>query len=185
MEFTSPFLGLIPMQDGDRRGLSDARVNDSFVYEHDFGDGWEHLVLVEKILRAEEGVGNLPVCLAGGRACPPEDCGGGPGYESFLQVIGDPAHEEHGAMPAWVGGQFDPEAFDLGKVKRQLRRLKRITASGAEPGPAVETRGARILFAEKAHLKRVSTVGVRTPREQVRVSILYAIPSKPGLSRTP
>ena len=102
------------------------RVNDSFVYEYDFGDGWEHLVLVEKILTREEGAGDLPVCLAGVRACPPEDCGGVPGYESFLQAIGDPTHEEHGAMLAWVGGKFDPEAFDLRKVNRHLRRLKRV-----------------------------------------------------------
>ena len=102
------------------------RVNDSFVCEYDFGDGWEHLVLVEKILTREEGAGDLPVCLAGVRACPPEDCGGVPGYESFLQAIGDPTHEEHGAMLAWVGGKFDPEAFDLRKVNRHLRRLKRV-----------------------------------------------------------
>ena len=102
------------------------RVNDSFVYEYDFGDGWEHVVLVEKILTREEGAGDFPVCLAGVRACPPEDCGGVPGYESFLQAIGDPTHEEHGAMLAWVGGKFDPEAFDLRKVNRHLRRLKRV-----------------------------------------------------------
>ncbi len=123
-----PEFGEGDVQDERSVQLSDvaARVNDSFVYEYDFGDGWEHLVLVEKILRPEEGVGHLPVCLAGARACPPEDCGGIPGYESFLQAIGDPTHEEHGAMLEWVGGKFDPEAFDLGKVNRQLRRLKRI-----------------------------------------------------------
>lgn len=101
------------------------KVNDVFLYEYDFGDSWEHLVVIEKILTPEESSADLPVCLAGARACPPEDCGGVPGYERFLQAIGDATHEEHGEMLAWVGGRFDPEAFDLGKVNRQLRRLKR------------------------------------------------------------
>ncbi len=89
-------------------------------------DRWEHLVVVEKILMPEESPADLPVCLAGARACPPEDCGGVPGYEGFLEAVRDPTHEEHQAMLAWVGGKFDPEAFDLGKVSRQLRRLKRV-----------------------------------------------------------
>jgi len=101
-------------------------VNDSFLYEYDFGDSWEHLVVVEKILTPAESPADLPVCVAGARACPPEDCGGVPGYEGFLEAIRAPAHEEHQAMLAWVGGKFDPEAFDLGKVNRQLRRLKRV-----------------------------------------------------------
>ncbi len=99
-------------------------VNDSFLYEYDFGDSWEHLVVVEKILTRPEGAGDLPVCLAGARACPPEDCGGVPGYESFLQAIGDPTHEEHQAMLTWVGGSFDPEAFDLKSVNRLLQRMR-------------------------------------------------------------
>ena len=101
-------------------------VNDSFLYQYDFGDSWEHRVVVEKILTPEESPPDLPVCLAGARACPPEDCGGVPGYEGFLEAIRDPTHEEHQAMLAWVGGKFDAEAFDLGKVNRRLRRLKRV-----------------------------------------------------------
>ena len=100
------------------------RVNDSFVYEYDFGDGWEHLVVVEKILGPTETVANLPVCLAGARACPPEDCGGVPGYESFLEAIRDPEHQEHDAMLEWVGGSFNPQAFDLEKVNRLLHGMR-------------------------------------------------------------
>lgn len=65
-------------------------VNDSFLYEYDFGDSWEHLVVVEKVLTPEESPAHLPVCLAGARACPPEDCGGVPGYESFLEALRRP-----------------------------------------------------------------------------------------------
>lgn len=80
--------------------------------------------VVEKILAPEESPADLPVCLAGARACPPEDCGGMPGYESFLEALRDPAHEEHDAMLAWVGGSFDPEAFDLKSVNRLLQRMR-------------------------------------------------------------
>src|SRR6266404_1175555 len=97
-------------------------TNDSFVYEYDLGDHWEHRVVVEKILMLEESPADIPVCLAGARACPPEDCGGVPGYETFLEALRDPTHEEHQAMVTWVGGSFDPEAFDRNKVNKRLRR---------------------------------------------------------------
>ena len=51
------------------------RVGDKFTYEYDFGDGWEHTILLEKILPPEKGV-RYPICIKGKRACPPEDCGG-------------------------------------------------------------------------------------------------------------
>jgi hypothetical protein len=65
-----------------------------FVYEYDFGDSWEHLIEVEKILPADPAQ-QLPLCLKGRRACPPEDVGGGWGYEGFLEAINDPEHPEH------------------------------------------------------------------------------------------
>ncbi len=79
-------------------------------------------VVVEKILTLEESPADIPVCLAGARACPPEDCGGVPGYESFLEACRDPTREEHQAMLTWVGASFDPEAFDPNKVNKRLRR---------------------------------------------------------------
>ncbi len=65
-----------------------------FHYEYDFGDGWGHTLLVEKILPAEKGT-SYPVCIKGKRACPPEDVGGVWGYEEFLEAIADPKHKEH------------------------------------------------------------------------------------------
>lgn len=82
-----------------------------FVYEYDFGDCWEHEVLLEKCLEAEAG-GTYPICLKGKRACPPEDCGGVWGYDDFLAAIGDPQHADHKDMREWVGGRFDAEDFD-------------------------------------------------------------------------
>ena len=94
----------------------------AFLYEYDFGDSWQHRIEVEKVLPLEPGV-RYPRCLAGKRACPPEDIGGIWGYEEFLQAIRDPKHPEHAAMLEWVGGFFDPEAFDLRAVNDRLARL--------------------------------------------------------------
>jgi hypothetical protein len=94
-----------------------------FRYEYDFGDGWLHKVLVEKILPPEPGQ-HYPVCIKGRRACPPEDVGGMWGYYGFLEAIADPNHEEHEEYLEWVGGEFDPEAFDLEEVNEALRALR-------------------------------------------------------------
>jgi hypothetical protein len=93
-----------------------------FSYEYDFGDGWQHRIEVEKVLPPELGV-RYPRCLAGKRACPPEDVGGIYGYAEFLEAIADPEHEEHEAMLEWVGGAFDPEAFELQAVNERLAHL--------------------------------------------------------------
>lgn len=94
-----------------------------FVYEYDFGDSWQHDIVVEKILPREEGV-RYPICIAGKRAGPPEDCGGIWGYADLLEIIQDPEHEEYEDMMEWLGGELDPEAFDLEEVNRKLRRIR-------------------------------------------------------------
>jgi hypothetical protein len=93
-----------------------------FRYEYDFGDGWLHQVLVEKALSPEPGQ-SYPLCIKGRRACPPEDVGGTWGYVNFLEAIQDPDHEEHDEYLDWVGGDFDPEAFDLDEVNEVLSDL--------------------------------------------------------------
>jgi hypothetical protein len=98
-----------------------ARVK-RFTYVYDFGDNWVHDVVVEKIIAGNSG-SERPLCLAGKRHRPPEDCGGVPGYREFLRAIRDPQHEEHEAMLEWVGGSFDPEAFDLAAIDRGLAAL--------------------------------------------------------------
>jgi hypothetical protein len=94
-----------------------------FVYEYDFGDSWEHTIVVEKILPFEPGK-VYPVCIAGKRACPPEDVGGVWGYEEFLQAINDPENEEHDSYLEWVGDDFDPEECDLDSINAGLKRIK-------------------------------------------------------------
>jgi hypothetical protein len=93
-----------------------------FLYEYDFGDSWEHQILVEQVFPPEQGV-TYPRCIAGERACPPEDCGGVWGYDEFLRAIRNRRHPEHRAMLEWVGGAFDPEAFDLRAVNDKLAHL--------------------------------------------------------------
>jgi hypothetical protein len=99
------------------------REGDKFAYEYDFGDDWWHDILVEKILPPEPGV-HYPICVKGKRACPPEDCGGVWGYDSLLEAIQDAEHPEHDFLLEWVGGAFDPEAFDLDAINHELRRLR-------------------------------------------------------------
>jgi len=94
-----------------------------FHYEYDFGDDWQHTILVEKILPAEDGQ-KYPICLTGKRACPPEDCGGPWSYPEFLEAIKNPEHPEHEDMLEWVGGVFKPEAFDLDAVNAEIRRIR-------------------------------------------------------------
>jgi transcriptional regulator with XRE-family HTH domain len=85
-------------------------------YEYDFGDGWEHEVVLDEI-SARDPDTRYPLCRDGARACPPEDCGGAGGYKDFLAAIGDPSHDEHARMLEWVGGRFDPAAFDPRAVR--------------------------------------------------------------------
>ena len=96
------------------------KENDTLVYLYDFGDSWEHMVVLEKILPFETKA-ELPRCIEGARACPPDDVGGIPGYEMFLEAVGDPAHPEYEAMLEWVGGGFDAEHFDLAETNDLLR----------------------------------------------------------------
>lgn len=94
-----------------------------FLYEYDFGDSWEHEILVEKVL-LPDAQARCPECLAGERACPPDDCGGWAGYANLLDAIKDPKHPDHEDLVEWLGRPFDPEAFDLDAINRQLRRLR-------------------------------------------------------------
>jgi DNA invertase Pin-like site-specific DNA recombinase len=98
-----------------------------FFYTYDFGDSWEHEVLVEKVLTAKADT-DYPTCLKAKRACPPEDCGGSWGYQEFLEAIKDTDHPEHESMLEWVGGSFDPEAAELDTINALLKTIPHDTA---------------------------------------------------------
>src|SRR5271155_865849 len=82
--------------------LQALREERRFTYDYDFGDGWEHEVVIEELTWSYFGL-KFAVCIDGQNACPPEDVGGTGGYEEFLEAIADPNHEEHERYLEWVG----------------------------------------------------------------------------------
>lgn len=110
----------LPRSENERKAvLGDVlrKPGDRLVYEYDFGDGWEHEVALEQVLDIDSG-GKYPYVVGGKRACPPEDCGGASGYARLLGVLAKPGHREHADLVEWVGGSFDPVAFDAGEINR-------------------------------------------------------------------
>ena len=96
------------------------RVESSLRWDYDFGDGWEHDVVVEAIEPLNPKT-KYPVVLDGAGACPPEDVGGPGGYEDLLRVLSDSTDEEHEHMREWTPKGFDPSAFDVVAANRRLR----------------------------------------------------------------
>lgn len=95
-------------------------IGNSLTYTYDLGDSWEHSVVLEK--RFPGGAdAERPVCLDGQQACPPEDCGGVPGYYDLLEVLQNPDDERYEEMREWVGEDFEAQAFSVDAVNRQLR----------------------------------------------------------------
>lgn len=95
-------------------------VGTTFTYTYDFGDNWQHDVLLEAIVMPVPDV-TYPLCIAGERTCPPEDVGGIGGYRKYLHAMADPSHQEHQDMMMWRG-PFDSEAFSVEKVNQELQR---------------------------------------------------------------
>lgn len=98
------------------------KEKDAMTYHYDFGDSWMHKIVLEKVL-ATTADQDVPRCIAGARACPPEDCGGVWGYARLLEAISDRSDPEHEEMLEWVG-DFDPEDLDLSEVNRVLANMK-------------------------------------------------------------
>jgi hypothetical protein len=94
-------------------------------YTYDFGDDWEHDIVLEK--RHPPDPAARLSCLAGQGACPPEDCGGEWGYASLKEALADPDHEEHEDLLDWLGldcaAEFDPVRFRLDDVNARLSQL--------------------------------------------------------------
>lgn len=120
-----------PQDEGRTRLDAMAGEGSSFRYTYDFGDGWEHEIVVEKVLPADTSSA-VPACIDGRRACPPEDCGGTWGYRELLEILANPAHPEHDERREWIGRPFDPEAFDPSEFDDNLRN-GRLAAFDDEP----------------------------------------------------
>jgi hypothetical protein len=111
-----------------------AREGSRLRYAYDFGDGWEHDVVVEKVLSLQPGT-RYPCCIGGRRACPPEDVGGPWGYQDFLAAVADTEHDEHEQWIEWVGGGFDSDAFDIAAADKALDVLAFAEAPVRRAGP--------------------------------------------------
>ncbi|GAB4402921.1 MAG: hypothetical protein OHK0039_01400 [Bacteroidia bacterium] len=96
-------------------------VQQQIQYVYDMGDNWEHIVLLEEM---QPGMLESPRCLAGEGACPPEDCGGIPGYYELVEAVNTPTHPQHRSQRKWLGlragDRWDVHAFDLAAAQRAL-----------------------------------------------------------------
>ncbi len=109
-----------------------------FFYHYDFGDGWEHrLVLEENRYPVSTSEPEL-ICMDGERACPPEDVGGVPGYFEFCKALQDPTHEDHESYMDWSGGNFDSEQFDSDSVNWELMKYLRWSRNRYQNWEGVE-----------------------------------------------
>jgi hypothetical protein len=123
-------LGLI---DAKRARLSAVipNVGATVTYVYDYGDDWEHELLLEAILMSDSDA-MYPCCIAGERRCPPEDVGGIGGYTDYLEATADPNHEEHEQVMMWRG-PFDPEEFSVEKINQELAKKFRSKPRAATP----------------------------------------------------
>jgi hypothetical protein len=100
------------------------RPGAKLIYTYDFGDNWEHAIVLEKLLPLLPDM-TSPICIDGSLACPPDDCGGIPGFYELLDALAHPNHEQHQEMREWIGEDFDPQAFSVEEVNRKLAPKRR------------------------------------------------------------
>lgn len=100
------------------------KVGTAISYDYDFGDSWEHNLRLDRVVDESEIMFGVPRCIAGENACPPEDCGGFPGFDNLKMIISDPDHEEYQDMILWLDTyypNYDPSEFSLGEVNKILK----------------------------------------------------------------
>lgn len=100
-----------------------------FHYTYDFGDDWQHEIEIEQTLPAQPGM-ETPRFVDGQRRCPPEDCGGVPGFKEFLEAMADPNHPEHQAVWNWYGDDYDPDDIEKYIIDIQLDRIAAARRGG-------------------------------------------------------
>lgn len=139
----------------DRMSFSDEKLEDAqelcidglleseqtCVYEYDFGDGWMHKIVLEKVLEPAPDA-QYPICMKGKRRCPPEDVGGAWGYADFLEKISDPENPEREELLEWATGNpegaFDSEYFSVDETNEALAELKKSAQGRQRTEPTME-----------------------------------------------
>ena len=98
-------------------------------YTYDFGESWQHRIVIEDIGAASLGV-DYPQYLGGERTAPPEDVGGPPGFMAFVEALANRRHPEHKDMVRWIGGPFNPVDFNEAAIASIVRDIahKRMVA---------------------------------------------------------
>ena len=94
------------------------------IYTYDFGDSWDHDVVIEKTVPYDSAI-QYPICIAGENAGPPEDCGGMGGYYNLVEALSNKKHPEHKEMLEWHGKVIDPTVFKLERVNLDFRKVFR------------------------------------------------------------
>lgn len=145
-------------------------VGTSFTYVYDFGDGWEHELLLEAIPMSEPAA-TYPRCLAGERRCPPEDVGGIGGYADYLEAMFDPNHTEHEERMMWRG-PFDAEEFSVEKVNQELAKK---FCSRAKAAPRSIT-SARKLSENANRLTKTFIRPIRPQRQHIPIKADATVP---------
>jgi hypothetical protein len=107
------------------------RVGAKMIYTYDLGNNWEHSILLEKRLSPEPPT-TYPICADGQLACPPEDCGGIPGYYDLLEGLAEASHPRHEELCDWIGGEFHLEFFSIEKENRLLSPARRRNKKSAQ-----------------------------------------------------
>lgn len=122
-QFEDDFPGEENILDHEQAMVQDflADAGQTMRYLYDFGDSWEHQLTFEGRV---EGTDDAYRVLAGERACPPEDCGGFPGYLGMLEALADPAHPDHDDLQEWLEeDEFDPAAFSVEEAQAHLQHM--------------------------------------------------------------
>ena len=99
-------------------------IKSKIIYTYDFGDSWVHEIELQKMIEPDASM-QLPLCVKGKYACPPEDCGSIPGYYNLIEIMKKPRHSEYKDYINWLGGEpYDMAAFDINLVNEELQHLK-------------------------------------------------------------
>lgn len=93
-------------------------------YLYDFGDDWQHRIDIGKTAQAEPSQ-TYPRLTAITGTCPPDDIGGPPGYEMFLEAMADPEHPQHEELRDWHGGPFNPDKPEEAALRKDVAALAR------------------------------------------------------------
>ena len=162
-DYSSPhFVTHFDLDEGEDGTLEDdvrldqllAQKGDELWYEYDFGDGWDHKLVVEEVLEAPPSAAH---CTGGRMACPPEDCGGLGGYEELAawvrsgydEALLPGSFEDEVHARNWLPLDWHPDHFDVEQTNAALSGAVAepgaVTGELAELAEQLDHRGIRLL----------------------------------------